>query len=161
MRFGGPALAIVTSLVAHPGGLAHAAEGPSAEGPSQVIVIGDAIPLLLTGTPGDAARGREIAFDRDRGNCPICHVIPAPDQKLHGDVGPSLEGVAGRLSEGQMRLRLVDGRRINPSSIMPSYYRLDGLRRVAASYAGATILSADEIEDVLAFLTTLRPNGKR
>ena len=161
MRFGGPALAIVTSLVAHPGGLAHAAEGPSAEGPSQVIVIGDAIPLLLTGTPGDAARGREIAFDRDRGNCPICHVIPAPDQKLHGDVGPSLEGVAGRLSEGQMRLRLVDGRRINPSSIMPSYYRLDGLKRVAAPYAGTSVLTAEDIEDVLAFLMTLRPNDKR
>lgn len=158
MRFGGPVLAIAASLVTwvHPGARVCAAEGPR-----QVIVIGDAIPLSLTGTPGDAARGREIAFDRDRGNCPICHVIPASDQNLHGDVGPSLEGVAGRLSEGQLRLRLVDGRRINPASIMPSYYRLEGLKRVAASYAGATILRADEIEDVLAFLMTLGPNGKR
>jgi sulfur-oxidizing protein SoxX len=150
-------LAIAASLVTgvHPGARACAAEAPR-----QITVIGDAIPRSLTGTPGDAARGREIAFDRDRGNCPICHVIPASDQNLHGDVGPSLEGVAGRLSEGQLRLRLVDGRRINPASIMPSYYRLEGLKRVAASYAGATILRADEIEDVLAFLMTLGPNGK-
>src|SRR5262245_49463444 len=107
-----------------------------ADGPGAVAIVGDAVLQPLTGKPGDAARGRDIAFSRDRGNCPICHVIPAPDAKLHGDVGPSLEGVAGRLSEGQMRLRLVDGRKVNPASIMPSYYRLDGLKRVAATYAG-------------------------
>ena len=107
------------------------------------------------------ARGREIAFGRDRGNCPVCHVLPAPDERLHGDVGPSLKGVAGRLSEGQMRLRLVDGRRLNPASLMPSYYRLDGLKRVATAYAGKPVLTAQEIEDVLAYLMTLRPDDKR
>jgi len=126
-----------------------------------VTIVDDGIPHSLTGSPGDAVRGREIAFNRDKGNCPICHVIPAPDANLHGNVGPSLDGVAGRLSEGQMRLRLVDDRRLNPSSIMPSYYRVDGLRRVAAAYAGATVLTAEDIEDVLAFLMTLRPDDKR
>jgi sulfur-oxidizing protein SoxX len=118
--------------------------------------VGDGIPNSLTGRAGDAARGRDIALSRERGNCIVCHVLPAPDEKLHGDVGPNLKGVGGRLSEAQMRLRLVDGRRLNPTSMMPSYYRLDGLKRVAAAYAGKPVLTADEIEDVLAYLMTLR-----
>jgi sulfur-oxidizing protein SoxX len=122
--------------------------------------VGDTIPQSLTAKPGDAARGREIAFSRDRGNCPVCHVLPAPDEKLHGDVGPSLVGVAGRHNEGQLRLRLVDGRRLNPASVMPSYYRVDGLKRVATTYAGKTVLTAEEIEDVLAYLMTLRREQK-
>jgi L-cysteine S-thiosulfotransferase len=143
-------LAVATTL------LAGALPVGGAEGPGAVVAVGDAIAQSLTGSPGDAARGRVIALGRDRGNCPVCHVLPAPDEKLHGDVGPSLEGVAARLSEGQMRLRLVDGRRLNPASIMPSYYRLHGLKRVAATYAGKTVLTAEEIEDVLAYLMTLR-----
>ncbi len=122
--------------------------------------MGDTISQSLTAKAGDAARGREIAFSRDRGNCPVCHVLPAPDEKLHGDVGPSLLGVAARLNEGQLRLRLVDGRRLNPASVMPSYYRVDGLKRVATTYAGKTVLTAEEIEDVLAYLMTLRPELK-
>jgi L-cysteine S-thiosulfotransferase len=121
-----------------------------------VTVEGDTIPRPLTAQVGDAAQGREIAFGRERGNCIVCHVIPAPDDRAHGDVGPSLEGIAGRLSEAQMRLRLVDGRRLNPASLMPSYYRVDGLTRVARQYAGKSVLSAQEIEDVLAYLMTLR-----
>jgi L-cysteine S-thiosulfotransferase len=147
-------LAITTSLLA--GTLQVGAEGPSA-----VAAVGDAIPRSLTGKPGDAVRGREISFSRERGNCIVCHAMPAPDERLHGDVGPSLRGVADRLSEGQMRLRLVDGRRVNASSIMPSYYRANGLKRVAAAYAGKTVLTAEEIEDVLAYLMTLRPEEKR
>jgi L-cysteine S-thiosulfotransferase len=149
--------AVLALLAAAPSG------GPAAgaEGLGAVVVVGDSIAQPLTGTPGDAVRGREIAFGRDRGNCPVCHVLPAPDERLHGDVGPSLKGVAGRLSEGQIRLRLVDGRRLNPASLMPSYYRLDGLKRVAAAYAGKPVLRAQEIEDVLAYLVTLRPDDKR
>ena len=137
--------------------------GPAtgAEGLGDVRVVDDAIAQSLTGRPGDAERGREVAFGRDRGNCPVCHVLPAPDDRLHGDVGPSLRGVAGRLNEGQLRLRLVDGRRLNPASLMPSYYRLDGLRRVATPYAGKPVLTAQEIEDVLAYLMTLSPDDKR
>ena len=127
-----------------------------AEAPNAVTVEGDAIPRPLTAQVGDAAQGREIAFGRDRGNCIVCHVMPAPDDRPHGDVGPSLRGVAGRLSEGQMRLRLVDGRRLNPASLMPSYHRVDGLTRVARQYTGKPVLTAREIEDVLAYLMTLR-----
>jgi sulfur-oxidizing protein SoxX len=127
-----------------------------AEGLSAMVVEADTIPRPLTAEPGDTARGREIAFNRERGNCIVCHVIPAPDDRVHGDAGPSLRGVAGRLSEGQMRLRLVDGRRLNPASLMPSYYRVDGLTRVAKQYAGKPVLAAQEIEDVLAYLMTLR-----
>jgi sulfur-oxidizing protein SoxX len=121
-----------------------------------VTIAGDAISRPLTDRAGDAARGREIAFSREHGNCPICHVLPASDEALHGDVGPSLKGVATRLSEGQLRSRVVDARRTNPESVMPSYYRLDGLKRVQTIYAGKTVLSAGEIEDVLAYLMTLR-----
>jgi sulfur-oxidizing protein SoxX len=137
-------------------GALPAASSRGAQGPGEVAVEGDSIPRSLTGKAGDAARGRAIAFDRERGNCPICHVIPAPDERLHGDAGPSLKGVAGRLSEGQLRLRLVDIRRLNPAALMPSYYRRDGLKRVATAYRGKTALTAEEIEDVLAFLITLR-----
>ena len=101
-------------------------------------------------------RGREVAFNRERGNCIVCHVMSGADARSHGNVGPSLEGVAGRLGEGQMRLRLIDSRRLNPASLMPSYYRVDGLTRVARQYAGKPVLAAQEIEDVLAYLMTLR-----
>jgi sulfur-oxidizing protein SoxX len=137
-------------------GALHGAPASKAEGLGKVAIEGDAIPRPLTGEPGDAARGREIAHSRERGNCIVCHVIPAPDDRAHGDVGPSLKGVAGRLSEGQMRLRLVDGRRLNPTSLMPSYHRVNGLTRVARQYAGKPALTAQEIEDVLAYLMTLR-----
>jgi sulfur-oxidizing protein SoxX len=158
VRLGAAAIGIATLLLA-----GSFAKGPAggAEGPGAVVVVGDAIPQSLTGKAGDAARGREVSFSRDRGNCIVCHAMPAPDKSLQGDLGPSLAGVAGRLSEGQMRLRLVDGRRLNASSIMPSYYHLDGLKRVAVAYAGKTVLTAEEIEDVLAYLMTLRPDDQR
>lgn len=120
-----------------------------------IEVVGDTIPHSLTGTPGDVAGGRDLAFARDRANCPVCHVIPSAEERLHGDIGPSLAGVADRLSEGQMRLMLVDMRRLHPTSIMPSYHRVDGLRRVATVYAGMPVLTAQEVEDILAFLMTL------
>jgi sulfur-oxidizing protein SoxX len=112
--------------------------------------VGDTILRPLTDTREDASRGREIAFDRERGNCPICHVLPALDAALHGDMGPSLRGLADRLSEGQIRLRLVDGSRLNPSTVMPAYYRVSGLKRVAAVYASKPVLAAQEIEDLVA-----------
>jgi len=158
VRLGAAALAVVALLLA--GALAGGPAG-GAEGPGAVAVVGDAVPQSLTGRPGDAARGREISFNRERGNCIVCHALPAPDERLHGNAGPSLAGIAGRLTEGQIRLRLVDGRRLNSSSIMPSYYRADGLKRVATAYAGKTVLTAEEIEDVLAYLMTLRPDDKR
>jgi sulfur-oxidizing protein SoxX len=118
-------------------------------------VEGDAIPLSLTGRAGDARRGEAIALDQARGNCAICHEIP-PAAKVHGNVGPSLKGVANRWSEGQLRLRVVDASRINPQTVMPPYHRIDGLTRVAKAYRDKPVLGAEEIEDLVAFLLTLK-----
>jgi sulfur-oxidizing protein SoxX len=118
-------------------------------------IVGDAIPASLTGTAGDPARGRAIVGDRRVGLCFLCHTGPFPEPRLHGTLGPDLAGVGARLSPGQLRLRLVDGTRFNPNTIMPPYYRINGLARVAPAYSGKPILGAAQIEDVVAFLATL------
>jgi L-cysteine S-thiosulfotransferase len=119
-------------------------------------VVGDAIPESLTGAPGDRARGKAIVTSRQTGLCLLCHSAPLPEEKFQGTIGPDLGGAGSRYSEGELRLRMVDSRRLNPDTIMPSYYRLDGLERVAPAFRGKTVLSAEQIEDVVAFLKTLR-----
>jgi L-cysteine S-thiosulfotransferase len=119
-------------------------------------VIGDAIPDSLTGAPGDPGRGNAIVTSRQTGLCLLCHSAPLPEEKFQGTIGPDLQGSGSRYSEGELRLRIVDSRRLNPDTIMPSYYRLDGLERVAPAFRGKTVLSAEQIEDVVAFLKTLR-----
>ena len=119
-------------------------------------IVGDAIPAPLTQTPGDAARGRAIVVNRRVGLCLLCHTGPFPEEKLQGNLAPDLAGTGARWSMGQLRLRLVDARRLNPESIMPPYYRIDGLDRVAPAFRGKPIFSAQQIEDVVAFLATLR-----
>ncbi len=122
-------------------------------------IVGDAIPESLTGAPGDPTRGRAIVADRTRGLCLLCHAGPFPEERFQGNLAPDLTGVGGRLSAGQLRLRLVDGRVLNPETIMPSYYTLAGLARVGRAWQGRTILSTSEIEDVVAFLATLREDA--
>jgi L-cysteine S-thiosulfotransferase len=119
-------------------------------------IAGDAIPALLTGSTGDAARGRAIMLDRRLGACLLCHSGPFPEEKFQGNLAPDLSGVGSRWSPGQIRLRLVDATRLNPDTIMPPYYRVDGLTRVGDARRGKPILSAQQIEDVVAFLSTLR-----
>jgi len=85
---------------------------------AQPTVVGDAIPASLSGAPGDAARGRSIVLDRQRGLCLLCHSGPFPEERFQGDLAPSLAGAGSRLSEGQLRLRTVDGRRLNPDTII-------------------------------------------
>lgn len=116
----------------------------------------DASPVSLTGKPGDAIRGRAIVLDRRVGNCLICHKAPVEGEPFQGDLGPDLAGVAARLSEGQIRYRLVDQSRLNPATLMPPYHRTDGLSRVAERFQGLPVLRADEIEDVVAWLATLK-----
>lgn len=118
-------------------------------------VIGDAIPDSLTGMPGDATRGRLLVADR-ASTCILCHAGPFPEAQFQGDLAPSLAGAGSRGTEGQLRLRLVDASRLNPATIMPSYYRVDGLVRVGTSWQGRPILSAEQIEDIVAYLATLR-----
>jgi len=119
-------------------------------------VVGDAIPTSLTGTKGDAARGRAIVANRQVGLCLLCHSGPFPEERFQGNLAPDLKGAGARWSEGQVRLRIVDSSRLNPDTIMPSYYRVDGLVRVAPGFAGKPILTAEQIEDVVAYLATLR-----
>jgi sulfur-oxidizing protein SoxX len=118
-------------------------------------VSGDAIPEPLTGTRGDPVRGRALVVDRSS-TCILCHSGPFPEQKFQGDLAPNLAGAGSRWSEGQLRLRLVDASRLDAETIMPSYYRLDGLKRVSASWRDKPILSAEQIEDIVAYLVTLR-----
>jgi sulfur-oxidizing protein SoxX len=119
------------------------------------VVAGDSIPESLTGTPGDAVRGRALVLERTN-TCILCHSGPFPEEKFQGDLAPSLAGSGSRWSVGQLRLRLVDASRLNPGTIMPSYYRIDGLDRIAANWRGKPILSAEQIEDIVAYLATLR-----
>jgi L-cysteine S-thiosulfotransferase len=119
------------------------------------VVAGDAIPNSLTGAPGDAAQGRALVLNR-LSTCILCHNGPFPEEKFQGDLAPSLAGTGTRWSAGQLRLRIVDGSRLNPATIMPSYYRVDGLQRVGTSWRGKPILSAEQIEDMVAYLASLR-----
>jgi L-cysteine S-thiosulfotransferase len=118
-------------------------------------VVGDAIPASLTGTSGDPARGRPIVLDRRLGACLLCHTGPFPEEKFQGTLAPDLSGAGSRWSAGQLRLRLVDPTRLNPDTIMPPYYRVDGLARVGTAWLGKPILTAEQIEDVVSFLSTL------
>ena len=118
-------------------------------------VAGDAIPKSLTGKSGDPVNGRAIVVKRES-TCLLCHSGPFPDQRFQGDLSPSLSGTGSRWSEGELRLRMVDASRLNPATIMPSFYRIDGLTRVAANFRGKPVLTAEQIEDVVAFLKTLK-----
>jgi L-cysteine S-thiosulfotransferase len=118
-------------------------------------VTGDAILQSLTGAAGDPARGRALVVERTS-TCILCHSGPFPEEKFQGDLAPNLAGSGRRWSEGQLRLRLVDASRLNPATIMPSYYRLEGLERVGAAWRGKPILLAGQIEDIVAYLATLR-----
>ena len=119
------------------------------------VVTGDAVPQSLTGIAGDAARGRAIIIDRQKGFCLLCHSGPFSEEPLQGNLAPSLAGAGSRWNEGQLRLRLMDNKRVNPDSIMPAYHRIEGLQRVGSAWRDRPILNAQEIEDVVAFLIGL------
>jgi len=154
----GPAVATVVLVSA--AGFAAAALAPLAARaqvpPGGYAIRGDSIPASLTGAKGDPARGRAIVVNRHVGLCLLCHSGPFPEERLQGDLAPDLGGTALRLTEGQLRLRIADSSHVNPTTIMPSYYRTEGLVRVSPAFRGKTVLSAAQIEDVVAFLGTLR-----
>jgi sulfur-oxidizing protein SoxX len=144
-------LALLLAICALPYATASAQEPLAPLG-----VVGDAIPASLTGTQGDPVRGRAIVANRQVGLCLLCHSGPIPEERLQGTLAPDLKGAGSRWSEGQLRLRIADAARLNPASIMPPYYRIDGLQRVAPAYRGKPVLTAGQIEDVVAYLGTLR-----
>ena len=143
------ALAALTSLAT--GGSATAgAAGPAYE------IVGDGIPAPLAAEPGDPMRGRTLIMARDNANCVLCHAVPDPAIRFAGDVGPSLAGVGRKLTVPQLRLRVVDELQVNRATVMPSYYKVAGLAQVATPYVDKPILSAREVEDIVAWLATLQ-----
>jgi sulfur-oxidizing protein SoxX len=122
----------------------------------QLAVVGDGVPAPLTATAGDAARGRAIVVNRQQGLCLLCHRGPFPEERTPGDLASDLSGVGSRWSEAQLRLRVADMRRLQPDGLMPSFHRLPDAARVALAYRERPILDAQQVEDVVAFLRTLR-----
>jgi sulfur-oxidizing protein SoxX len=149
------AVVLAATVIAASGAAPVSSEEPRRSG-GDVVATGDAMagPLPATAA-GDPARGRHIVLDREVGNCLICHKVPEPAELFQGDLGPDLRGIGKRLTAGQIRLRLVDQSRLNPQTMMPPYHRVDGLNRVAARYRGKPLLTAQEVEDVVAYLETL------
>lgn len=124
-----------------------------AQPPTPYTIVGDGIPDPLTGKPGDTERGRALLLDRTS-TCILCHSGPFPT-RFQGDLAPNLTGAGSRWTISQLRLRLVDASRLNPATIMPSYYRVDGLVRVGRNWRDKPILSAEQIEDIVAYLARL------
>ena len=110
----------------------------------------------LTDIAGNLTRGRAIVLDQQKSLCVLCHAGPFPEVPFQGDLGPDLTGVGDRLTLPELRLRLVDSREINPDTIMPPFYSIDGLSRVGLRWQGATILTAQEVEDIVAYLASLK-----
>jgi sulfur-oxidizing protein SoxX len=106
--------------------------------------------------PGDAARGRAIVADRQLGLCLLCHPAPIREERFQGNLAPDLAGAGSRWTEAELRQRLVDARRLNPRTIMPPYYSTDGLSRVGKAWQGKTLFTAQQVEDVVAYLVSLR-----
>jgi len=124
--------------------------------PGGYEVVGDGIPLPLMATPGDPARGRAVVASRQTGLCLLCHAAPIPEERLQGNIGTDLAGAGARWTEAQLRLRVADARRLNPATTMPATYRTDGLQQVGSAWQGRPVLSAQQVEDVVAYLRTLR-----
>ena len=152
--------AIIISLGA--GILGFATLHNPAQGDLQVVtpsILNGGTPASLTDQPGDAERGRRIVLDRERGDCVVCHAMPLPERQFHGTVGLPLDSVDHRYTASALRLRLVDPKALGPHTIMPAYYKVESLHQVLEPYQGKPILTAQEIEDVVAYLLTLRKDA--
>ncbi len=119
-------------------------------------VRGDGIDTPLTSTPGDPIRGRAIAASRQQGLCLLCHSAPLPEERFQGNLAPDLAGAGARYTEAQLRLRVVEARRVHPGSFMPAFHSTAHLSRVGGAWQGKPLLTAQQVEDVVAWLVTLR-----
>ncbi len=118
-------------------------------------ISGNSIATPLSGNTPDPERGRKLLISRES-NCILCHAAPETGERFYGNLGPPLSGVGARLSAAQLRARIVDPLFFNKESIMPAYFRIEGLNRVAETYRGKPVLNAEQIEDVIAYLVTLK-----
>lgn len=129
----------------------------AAEAFVQPKIVDHTIPVSLSGKPGDATAGRKVIIDKKLGNCLACHHISAlNDQAFHGEIGPALDGVAERYKPEQLRLILTDSKQVFPDTVMPAFHKIDGFTREAPQFAGKPILTSQQVEDVIAFLETLK-----
>ena len=124
--------------------------------PSDVVFQDGAVLASLTGVAGDAANGRKVFMNRKLGNCLACHVnTEMIEQSFHGEVGPGLDGVAGRWNKAELRGILVNSKMMFEGTIMPAFYKSAGYERNLKKFQGKTIMSAQQVEDVLSYLLTL------
>ena len=133
---------------------AACAQAPAVE--AAFDVVDGAINQPLTGAPGDAARGRAIVANKQLGLCLLCHSGPFPEERFQGTLAPDLAGAGTRWSAARLRLRIADSSRLDPDTVMPAYYRTTGLTRVSSAWQGKPALTAQQVEDVVAFLQTLK-----
>jgi L-cysteine S-thiosulfotransferase len=128
-----------------------------ATAPGEVMFEDMAVKASLTGQPGDPARGRAVYLDRKLGNCITCHVsADVEGEPFPGEVGPPLDGAGDRYTEAELRALIANSKVVYEGTIMPGFYTLDVGERVGEKYAGETILSAQQVEDVVAYLMTLK-----
>ncbi len=138
-------------------GLAAFAANATVSGAAEYKVEDEAIKASLTGKAGDPATGMKVFLNRKKGNCLACHVVSSlKDQPFHGQVGPPLDGTASRWSEGELRLRIVNAKALNKDTIMPAFHRTDGFHRVLKKFKDKPVLNAQEVEDVLAYVMTMK-----
>jgi sulfur-oxidizing protein SoxX len=149
---------VSTALAAANSGGANAQPAPNEARPL-ITIVDDGIPAPLANFVGDVERGKKIVASRQESLCVLCHQLPPElgiPAAFQGNIAPSIAGTGSRWSAAQLRMRLVDSRRLNPYSVMPSYYRVDGLTQVGAAWRSRSILNAQQIEDVVAYLLTLK-----
>jgi len=120
---------------------------------SNTPIVDDTIPAPLTDSPGEFDRGRVVFEDREQGHCVLCHQIEGLEASFQGNLGPDLTLVGERLTPAQLRLRIVDYQIVRPGTIMPSYYRHHDLYQVAEAYSDQPILTAQQVEDLVVYLS--------
>lgn len=131
--------------------------GASAQEPIRLAIVDGSLPVSLTGDPGSAEAGKKVFLSRTLGNCLACHQVSSlKSEEFHGEFGPSLDGVASRHTQAQLRLIVADAKRVFANTVMPAFHKNDGLNRVRPEFAGKPILTAAQVEDVVAFLETLK-----
>jgi sulfur-oxidizing protein SoxX len=114
----------------------------------------------LTAVPGDIARGQAVFNHRDKGHCLLCHQLTSNPETFQGNIGPPLDNIGDRLTAGQLRYRVVDSSRLYPATRMPGYFKTEGLHQVAAEFVGQPVLNAQQVEDLVAYLSAQQAHNE-